>query len=248
MDNKFSLKNFVIREAEEENPFKKNNSTEIQAKDTQYTSQINKEEDNDSYGIPSDNEIEKNTSKELAVHRLILQKGIENESKEIKKTLKRKRNPKMEKKDNKKRIAENIKKDKDLDKIQTSLGIINGKLNIGFAENKENKDINDDRNRTPEKKVEEDDEEIDKLKLSNERKKIENVNKKINKDFIKRMKENENFIKNNNIIMADGSDAKIGNNMKRNKSDIDINKKSEIGHKKLKLYNFKGAFLNKNKK
>ena len=248
MDNKFSLKNFVIREAEEENPFKKNNSTEIQAKDTQYTSQINKEEDNDSYGIPSDNEIEKNTLKELATHRLILQKGIENESKEIKKTLKRKRNPKMEKKDNKKRIAENIKKDKDLDKIQTSLGIINGKLNIGFAENKENKDINDDRNRTPEKKVEEDDEEIDKLKLSNERKKIENVNKKINKDFIKRMKENENFIKNNNIIMADGSDAKIGNNMKRNKSDIDINKKSEFGHKKLKLYNFKGAFLNKNKK
>ena len=248
MDNKFSLKNFVIREAEEENPFKKNNSTEIQAKDTQYTSQINKEEDNDSYGIPSDNEIEKNTLKELATHRLILQKGIENESKEIKKTLKRKRNPKMEKKDNKKRIAENIKKDKDLDKIQTSLGIINGKLNIGFAENKENKDINNDRNRTPEKKVEEDDEEIDKLKLSNERKKIENVNKKINKDFIKRMKENENFIKNNNIIMADGSDAKIGNNMKRNKSDIDINKKSEFGHKKLKLYNFKGAFLNKNKK
>ena len=248
MDNKFSLKNFVIREAEEENPFKKNKSTEIQAKDTQYTSQINKEEDNDSYGIPSDNEIEKNTSKELAVHRLILQKGIENESKEIKKNLKRKRNPKIEKKDNKKRIAENIKKDKDLDKIQTSLGIINGKINIGFAENKENKDINDDRNRTPEKKVEEEDEEIDKLKLSNERKKIENVNKKINKDFIKRMKENENFIKNNNIIMADGSDAKIGNNMKRNKSDIDINKKSEFGHKKLKLYNFKGAFLNKNKK
>ena len=248
MDNKFSLKNFIIREAEEENPFKKNNSTEIQAKDTQYTSQINKEEDNDSYGVPSDNEIDKNTSKELATHRLILQKGIENESKEIRKNLKRKRNPKIEKKDNKKRIAENIKKNKDLDKIQTSLGIINGKLNIGFAENKENKDINDDRNRTPEKKVEEDDEEIDKLKLSNERKKIENVNKKINKDFIKRMKENENFIKNNNIIMADGSDAKIWNNMKRNKSDIDINKKSEFGHKKLKLYNFKGAFLYKNKK
>ena len=248
MDNKFSLKNFVIREAEEENSFKKNNSTDIQAKDTQYTSQINKEEDNDSYGVPSDNETEKNTSKELATHRLILQKGIENESKEIKKNLKRKRNPKIEKKDNKKRIAENIKNNKDSDKIQPSLGIINGKLNIGFAENKENKDINDDRNRTPEKKVEEEDEEIDKLKLSNERKKIENVNKKINKDFIKRMKENENFIKNNNIIMADGSDAKIGNNMKRNKSDIDINKKSEFGHKKLKLYNFKGAFLNKNKK
>ena len=248
MDNKFSLKNFVIREAEEENSFKKNNSTDIQAKDTQYTSQINKEEDNDSYGVPSDNETEKNTSKELATHRLILQKGIENESKEIKKNLKRKRNPKIEKKDNKKRIAENIKNNKDSDKIQTSLRTINGKLNIGFEENKENKDINDDRNRTPEKKVEEEDEEIDKLKLSNERKKIENVNKKINKDFIKRMKENENFIKNNNIIMADGSDAKIGNNMKRNKSDIDINKKSEFGHKKLKLYNFKGAFLNKNKK
>ena len=187
MDNKFSLKNFVIREAEEENSFKKNNSTDIQAKDTQYTSQINKEEDNDSYGVPSDNETEKNTSKELATHRLILQKGIENESKEIKKNLKRKRNPKIEKKDNKKRIAENIKNNKDSDKIQPSLGIINGKLNIGFAENKENKDINDDRNRTPEKKVEEEDEEIDKLKLSNERKKSENENKKMNKGYIKRM-------------------------------------------------------------
>ena len=146
-------------------------------------------------------------------------------------------------------MVEHIKKNKDLNKIQRSLGIINGKLNIGFEENKENKDINDQNNKTPVKKnVEENDEEIDKLKLSNERKKIENVNKKINNDFIKRMRENENFIKNKNIIMADGSEAKVDKNLKRNKSELDINKKSDFIHKKLKLYNFKGAFLNKNKK
>lgn len=249
MDNKFSLKNFIIKEAEEDIPIKNKNSTDIQAKDTQYTTQINKEEENDSYGIPSDNETEKNTSKELASHRLVLQKGISNDEKKIKKNLKRKQNPKFNKKDNKKRIIEHIKKNMNVNEIQTSFGIINGKLNIGFAENKENKDNNNDDNKTPEKKiVEESDDEIDKLKMSNERKKIENVNKKMNNDFIKRMKENENFIKNNNIIMGDGSNAKIDKNIKRNKSDIDINKKNEFGHKRLKLYNFKGAFLNKNKK
>lgn len=246
MDNKFSLKNFIIKEAEEDISIKKKNSTDIQVKNTQESTQINKEED-DSYGIPSDNETEKNTSKEFAAHRLILQKEIYKDEIKSKKILKRKQNPKFEKKDNKKRIVEHIKKNINLNEIQTSLGIINGKLNIGFAENKENRHNNDDNNKTPEKKiVEESDDEIVKLKISNEKKKIENVNKKMNNDFIKRMKENENFIKNNNIIMADGSDVKFDKNMKRNKSE-DINKKNNFGHKRLKLYNFKGAFLNKNK-
>ena len=135
--------------------------------------------------------------------------------------------------------------------MQQTFGIINGKLNIGFAENKENKNINDGdkKEKTPEKKFkDEDDEEIDRLKMSNERKKIENVNKKNNNDFIKRMKENENFIKNNNIIIEEGSDIGKDNNLKRSKSDLGINKKNISFHPKLKLYSFKGAFLNKNKK
>ena len=76
------------------------------------------------------------------------------------------------------------------------------------------------------------------------------MNKNINKDFIKRMKENENFLKNNNIILGNGIDFSNEKKMKRNKSDIDIglNKKNLLDHNRLKLYRFKGAFLNKNKK
>ena len=102
--------------------------------------------------------------------------------------------------------------------------------------------------KTPEKKFEDEDgEEIHKLKQSDEKRTIENVNKKINDDFIKRLKENENFIKNNNIIIGDGT----GFNkdiLKRNKSDISLNIRSIQIKRKLKLYSFKGAFLNKNKK
>ena len=257
MDKKFSLKNFIIKEAEDEMSIKKNNSEEIQLKDTQYSSQINKEEEDDSYGIPSDNDTEKNNSKqiskELATHRLVLQKEIgKEETKKIQnknENLKRKRKPVIEKKDNRKRIVEHIKKN--INKMQATLGIINGKLNIGFAENKENKNLNDEnkKEKTPEKKFQdEEDEEIDRLKMSNERKKIENVNKKNNNDFIKRMKENENFIKNNNIIIEEGGDIGKENNLKGNKSNLGLNKKNIPAHPKLKLYSFKGAFLNKNKK
>ena len=160
--------------------------------------------------------------------------------------------PIYEKKDNK-RIIEHAKKNNN--KIEASLGIINGKLNIGFAENKENQNINDkkdeDNTTTPEKKFkDEEDEEIIKLKLSNEKKKIEKVNKQMNNDFIKRIKENEDFIKSNNIIINDGTNINNAKNIKRNKSDININlnKKKQIFQRRLKLYSFKGAFLNKNKK
>ena len=254
MDKKFSLKNFIIKEAEEDIPLKNKNSDEVPVKDTQYSSQVKKEEE-DSYGIPSDNDTEKITtpkklSKELATHRVALQKEIIKEEKKVKKNLKRKNIAVFEKKDNRKRIAEHIKKN--IIKSQNNFGIINGKLNIGFAENKENKNINDEnKDKTPEKKFQdEDDEEIDRLKLSNERKKIENVNKNINKDFIKRMKDNEDFLKNNNIILGDGIDFSNEKILKRNKSDIGLglNKKNPLGHNRLKLYSFKGAFLNKNKK
>ena len=249
---KFSLKNFIEKEAEEEKPLKNNNSDEIQVKDTQYSSQINQEEE-DSYGVPSENDTEKNSpkkiSKELANHRLILQNEIKKNENKVNKTLKRKRIPIFEKKDNRKRIIEHAKKN--INKIDVELGIINGKLNIGFAENKENKNISNKKSeeKTPAKKFrDEEDEDIIKLKLSNERKKIENINKNNNKDFIKRIKENEDFIKKNNIIIGDGNIMNKGPNLKRNKSEIHLNKNNQVANHKLKLYSFKGAFLNKNKK
>ena len=249
MDKKFSLKNFIEKEAEEDNPVKKSNPDLIQPKDTQYSSEINKEDD--SYGIPSDNDTEKNNSnvasKEVITHRLILKKEITKEEKNINKKIKRKSIVIFEKKDNRKRIVEHIQKN--YKKVEESLGIVNGKLNIRFAENKENKNINNDKiiDITPEKKFkDEDDEEIDRLKLSNEKRAIENLNKKFNNDFIKRLKDNENFIKNNNIIISDGSDFS-NEKLKRNKSDINLNRKNLLKHRRLKLYSFKGAFLNKNK-
>ena len=234
MDKKLSLKNFIIKEAEEDILIKNKNFEEIPVKDTQYSTQINKEEEEDSYGVPSDNDTEKNInpkklSKELSTHRAVLQKEIIKEEKNKKKNLKRKKIPVFENRNNKKRIAEHIKKN--LNKSENKFGIINGKLNIGFSENKENKNMNDKNNKekTPEKKFQlEEDEEIGRLKLSNERKKIENVNKNINKDFIKRMKENENFLKNNNIILGNGIDFSKEKKMKRNKSNIGmgLNKKN----------------------
>ena len=250
MDKIFTLKNFIEKEAEEDNITKEEKLDSNQNKDTQYSTQINNEED--SYGISSDNDTEKilskKKSKDFASHRLLLQKEIIEDEKIIKNQLKRKRMPKFEKKDNKRRTAEHIKNN--INKIENSLGIINGKLNIGFSENKENKNVNNenDGDKTPEKKFkDEDDEEVEKLKMANERRKIENINKNINTDFIKRIKDNENFLKNNNIIIDDGSEMSNKKKFKRNNSEIGINRKNILSHPKLKLYNLKGAFLNKKK-
>jgi hypothetical protein len=254
MDKKFSLKNFVEKEAEEEDFIKKKDKLDlIQMKDTQYSSEINK--DDDSYGIPSEDNTEKiaskKRSKELISHRLLFQKEIEKDKKKgNNQHLKRKRIPIIEKKNNKKRAMEHAKKN--INKIESSLGIVNGKLNIGFAENKENSNLNDkndgnSNNPTPAKKFkDEDDEDVLVLKMSNERKKIENINKKMNNDFIKRIKENENFIKNNNIIIDDDSETN-NEKMKGNKNDLGLKKNNSMMHPKLKLYNLKGAFLNKKK-
>ena len=233
---KFTLKDFIEREAEEDDEVDKKDKNQLNielVKDTQYSSEVNNEED--SYGISSDNDTEK-VEKQIISNRMLLNK--EKNTKE-KNKIKRKRKPSLKKKNNKKRTQKYI--EKNVKKIDKTLGIINGKLNICFDENRENKEINVDNNKTPEKKFkDEDDEDFLLLKMSNERRNISKANKINNESFIKRMKENENFIKKNNIIIDEG---------KRSKSQI-IKRKSEqiLLHPKLKLFNMKGAFLNKKKK
>jgi len=253
MDKKFTLKKFVEKEAEEEDFIKKKNKLGLtQMKETQYSSEINN--DDDSYGISSEDNTERivrnKRLKEVISHRLLLQKEMEKDKRKVNnQNLKRKRIP-IEKKNNKKRAVEHAKKN--INKIESSLGIVNGKLNIGFAENKENSNLNDknegnSNNPTPAKKFkDEDDEDVLVLKMSNERKKIENINNKMNNDFIKRIKENENFIKSNNIIIDDDSETN-NEKMRNNKNDMGLKRNNSMLHPKLKLYNFKGAFLNKKK-
>ena len=235
----FVKSDFIEKEAEEEDDNKKLKKLDsAPMKDTQYSTDGNNEED--SYGISSDNDTEKIDNKQIVSHRILLNK--EKLEKENKVEIKRKRKPEFEKNNKRKRILKQLEKNSY--KVERQLGIINGKLNICFDENRENKDINIgiNNNITPEKKFkDEDDEDFIKLKMSNERKKISDLNKINNKDFIQRMKDNEKFIKNSNIIINDGS--------KRSKSQI-IKRKKEKGtiHPKLKLFNLKGAFLNKKKK
>lgn len=234
----FTKKNFVEREAEEEdeNDIKKIKKLDSAPfKDTQYSSDLNNEEE-DSYGISSENETEK-VEKQIITNRLLLNKEKMEKEKKVKR--KRKSMPEYEKKDKKKNVIKQI--EKNMNKVDRTLGIVNGKLNICFDENRENKDVNvEDMNKTPEKKLKiEEDEDILLLKMSVERKNISNINKNDNKDFIKRMKENENFLKNNNIIINDGS--------KRSKSVL-INNGKNKKFPKIKLFNMKGAFLAKKKK
>jgi len=253
MDKIFSKKNFIEKEAEEDIPLKLNSEIiKEEIKDTQYSTQENNEDD--SYGISNetDDNISEKQSKEYISHRLLLQRQTEKEEK-MKNNfkIKRKKNNKMDKNkeliDKKQMIAENAKKN--LKKTDEVLGIINGKLNIRFAENKENNYSNNEiDNNTPIKVLsKETDEEVERLKLSNERRKIEKVNKNNNKDFVKRIKENEDFIKRNNILINDGSESKDHLQIKRYNSELSITGNNKF-HQKLKLFNFKGAFLNNKKK
>ena len=236
----FSIKNFIEKEAEEEVELDKKGINKIKTvslKDTQHSSDEENNAEEDSYGISSENNTEE-AEKQIIINRTLLNK--EKMEKEKIGKIKRKIRPSFDIKDNKKRKMKIIEKNsKKIDKV---LGIINGKLNICFEENRENKDINVDNNKTPEKKIEaKDDQDLLLIKMSNERKKISNVNKRNNESFIKRIKDNENFIKKNNIIISEEG--------KRSKSLI-VKKKSEeiVAHPKLKLYNLKGVFLNKKKK
>ena len=236
----FSIKNFIEKEAEEEVELDKKGINKIKTvslKDTQHSSDEENNAEEDSYGISSENNTEE-AEKQIIINRTLLNK--EKMEKEKIGKIKRKIRPSFDIKDNKKRKMKIIEKNsKKIDKI---LGIINGKINICFEENRENKDINVDNNKTPEKKIEaKDDQDLLLIKMSNERKKISNVNKRNNESFIRRIKDNENFIRKNNIIISEEG--------KRSKSLI-VKKKSEeiVAHPKLKLYNLKGVFLNKKKK
>ena len=82
--------------------------------------------------------------------------------------------------------------------------------------------------------------------MSNERKRISDINKISNKDFIQRIKENEKFIKNSSIIINDSSKRSKSQIIKR-KNDKENEKDKGNFHHKLKLFNMKGVFLNKKK-
>ena len=246
----FVKSRFEEKEAEEEEDNKKINKVESgqikDIKDTQYSSEANNEED--SYGISSDNDTEKIDKKEITSHRILLNKE---KLEKAKIEIKRKRKPEFEKNNKRKRVLNQIEKNNY--KVERQLGIINGKLNICFDVNRENKEINDkdkdndndkEINKTPEKKFKDEDDFIV-LKMSNERKRISDINKISNKDFIQRIKENEKFIKNNSIIINDSSKRSKSQIIKR-KNDKE-NKKGNFHHK-LKLFNMKGVFLNKKKK
>ena len=239
----FSIKNFIEKEAEEEVELDKKGINKIKTvslKDTQHSSDEENNAEEDSYGISSENNTEE-AEKQIIINRTLLNK--EKMEKEKIGKIKRKSVPLHEKKDNKKRKLKCIEKNsKKVDKI---LGIINGKLNICFEENRENKDINNinvNTIKTPEKKFkDEDDEDVLLLKMSNERKNISNANKNNNLDFIKRLKENDNFIRKNNIIVNEENKRSKSQILRRNTEKI-------LFHPKLKLYNMKGVFLNKKKK
>ena len=242
----FVKSRFEEKEAEEEEDNKKINKVESgqikDIKDTQYSSEANNEED--SYGISSDNDTEKIDKKEITSHRILLNKE---KLEKAKIEIKRKRKPEFEKNNKRKRKLNQIEKNNY--KVERQLGIINGKLNICFDVNRENKEINDkDINKTPEKKFKDEDDFIV-LKMSNERKRISDINKISNKDFIQRIKENEKFIKNSSIIINDSSKrSKSQIIKKKNDKENEKENEKENFHHKLKLFNMKGVFLNKKKK
>jgi len=115
-------------------------------------------------------------------------------------------------------ISKNIKK------IDNILGIINGKLNISFKTH--NTVFNNNGNEIYDKQSD-DDKELERLKNINEYNKIKQFTRNNNKDFIKRIKDNNSFIKNNNIILADNNN---------------IEKKKNFN---LKIYQLKGCYLKK---
>ena len=123
---------------------------------------------------------------------------------------------KLKTKNNRKRIIEHIKKN--IYKLKDIFSIMDGELDIIPEE-------------TDFKKFDID---TDEIKLKEEEIEIAKFSKKNNEDFIKRIKENNNFIKKNNIIIND--------EVKEEKKD---NSKQKQSSYKLKLYQFKGLYLNK---
>ena len=103
----FAIKNFIEKEAEEEDDNKKIKKLDSALiKDTQYSSEINNSED--SYGISSENDTEKIDNKEIISHRVLLNKEKMDKEKNTK--IKRKRKPTYEKDKNKKRVLTQVEK------------------------------------------------------------------------------------------------------------------------------------------
>lgn len=253
MEKKFTMEKFIEKEAEEDDIIQKIDKLEMnQYKDSQKSNILNNDDDNYDIGSDDDSDNIDNTkrSKERISHRLIYLKELNNERKQINnKNLKRKRIIKNKKKNNnKKRVVEHVKKNYPL--VEESLGIINGKLNICFPENKKNS-LNINKNKTnsnsisPTKNIiNEKDEDIKEIKMLNELKLINNFSKNNNIDFINRIKENDNFIKNN--IIDNDKDSNI-EKFKNNNNDKGIIKNNSNIHSKLKIYKLKGAYLDKMK-
>jgi len=129
----------------------------------------------------------------------------------------------------KKRLKKHI--NKNIEKIDNSVRFINRKLNISFNNNNNNNNnnninLNNNGNEIEEKHLD-DVQELESLKNIYEYNKIKDFAKNNNIEFIQRIKDNNSFLANNNIILSD----KYNNEKKKNHN--------------LKLYQLKGCYLNK---
>lgn len=252
MEKKFKKIKFIEKEAIEDETIEKIDKLEMNINiDSQISSNTNK--DNNSYGIPSENNSEEilksKEKKELITHRILFKKENEKEQKiSNNKHLKRKRIPKFDKTNKKKRVYQKV--NKNYKKVDEYLGIVNGRLNICFPENKptsnttENLTDNNININLENKLKESNYGEVKLLEMLDEKKKIENLSKNMNKDFINRIKENEKFIKNNIIdLNNEFNNGKIETNNKINNHK----RNNSLLKPKLKLYKMQGDFLKNNK-
>lgn len=142
------------------------------------------------------------------------------------------------------KFIQHQKKLKDLSKLEIPVGIIDRKLNIGFSKSRKNKEellksnnVNEIQEnekyinitRTP-------DEELEKIKLSNEKKKIKDLEKDDNQDFIGRVKENKIFLKNLNLLTIDSDKKFFKEKEKTNLIEGKIEKNNLNKGKKSKKY------------
>lgn len=222
----FTKKNFIEREAEEES--EKYNIKTNKKRNINKNQKEKIEEIEDSYGISTKDEEEEVIGKQKLNNRIIFNNNKLNS--------KRKRNPVNYKKDNKKRTLQQIKKRQK--NTKNVLSNINWNYELFFRR----KNIDIDINKNEVSKYNEEDEEINSLKLSYERKIMSNLIKNNNSDFVERIKQNNDFIKKNTIILNNDS-KKRSKSLKNNNS-----KEKKNIHRKLKLHNFKDGLLYNKKK
>lgn len=197
----FTKKNFIEREAEEES--EKYNIKTNKKRNINKNQKEKIEEIEDSYGISTKDEEEEVIGKQKLNNRIIFNNNKLNS--------KRKRNPVNYKKDNKKRTLQQIKKRQK--NTKNVLSNINWNYELFFRR----KNIDIDINKNEVSKYNEEDEEINSLKLSYERKIMSNLIKNNNSDFVERIKQNNDFIKKNTIILNNDS-KKRSKSLKNNNS------------------------------